>query len=117
MRAEWLVTLIWAALNAVLLGLQFVFPTHVEAWELTGGVVGSLLVLAAILWLLRRRGEPPLRRVPDTSYATVCAAIGVAIAIVGLAFGPWLYLPGIGLLVLGLAGIGRELVAARRTVP
>jgi hypothetical protein len=115
MRAEWIVTLGWALLNGALLALQFLFPTHVESWETTGGVVGALLLFAAGLYAFRRRGEPAVRRVPDTSYATVAAALGALIALVGFAFGPWLFIPGLGLLVLGAGGVARELRAERRT--
>jgi hypothetical protein len=115
-RAEWAVTLGWALLNGVLLTLQFLFPTRFESRVTTGGVVGALALLAAVLFLLRRRGEPVERRVPDTSWATVFCAIGATTAIIGFAFGPWLYIPGLGVLAVGLLGLGREWLAERRPV-
>jgi MYXO-CTERM domain-containing protein len=117
-RAEWAVTLAWGLLLAALLALQFLFPTQLTTWELTGGAAGATLLLALVLYgLRRRRAEPRALEVTDTSYATVAAALGAAIAIMGSAFGKWLYLPGLGLLVLGVAGIVRELLAERETRP
>lgn len=117
MRAEWIVTLVWGLLLGGLLALQFLFPTHVESWELAGGAAGLTLLLAVALYPYRRRAEPLVRRIPDTSYSTVAAAAGASIAIMGFAFGAWLFLPGLGLLAFGLAGVVRELVAERRTRP
>jgi hypothetical protein len=56
-----------------------------------------------------------VRLLPDNSYATVLVAVGVVMVALGLLFGQWLYLMGAGVLVLGLGGIGRELIASRRS--
>lgn len=118
MRAEWVVALAWGLLLSGLLALQFLFPTEVPAWELTGGAGGATLLLALGLFAFRRRrAEPREPEVADTSYSTVAAALGAAIAIMGAAFGKWLYLPGLGLLVLGGAGVVRELLSERETRP
>jgi uncharacterized membrane protein YidH (DUF202 family) len=83
----------------------------------SGGVLICLLV-AAVLWL-RRGGAPEedpdvARPVTEVSYAS--AAIGVAIAMIGLGtqFGVFLVEIGAGLLVFGAAGVIRELRAERR---
>jgi hypothetical protein len=47
------------------------------------------------------------------SYATVAVAVGAAIAVIGVPFGAWLYLPGLGLLVVGLGGVVHELRVER----
>ena len=65
-------------------------------------------------WRARPR-EERVRLLPDNSYATVLVAVGVVMVGLGLLFGQWLYLIGAGVVVLGLGGIGRELLASRRS--
>lgn len=54
-----------------------------------------------------------LERVPDLSMATPMVAIGLGLILIGTTVGPWLELIGLGLLILGLGGLVRELRAQR----
>jgi peptidoglycan/LPS O-acetylase OafA/YrhL len=112
MQRRWTPLLVWAGLLAGLTCLQFVFTTNPYYWATLGGAALATALLAGYyLW------RPPLRAeeyVPDSSYATVAVAVGAAIAVVGVPFGPWLYLPGLGLLVVGLGGLVHELRVERR---
>jgi hypothetical protein len=65
-------------------------------------------------WLALRRRRRELRLIPDLSLPTVLLALGAAAAANGAVFGLWLILIGAGLAALGLAGVLRELAAARR---
>jgi hypothetical protein len=103
--------LVWAAMLAVFVAIQFVFSTNAYYWGLLGGAAVATAAIAGF-YLLR----PPLRPVEyvaEVSYATVAVAAGAAIAVIGIPFGAWLYLPGLGLLVVGLGGVMRELRAER----
>jgi hypothetical protein len=114
-RTEWRIGIVWGFLLAALTALQFVFPpAHEVGWAMLGGAAAGSVVLGLLLYPLRRRGEPGVRGVPDSSWSTVVVALGIATVLVGLAFGPWLYLPGAGILAAGLGGVARELVAERR---
>ena len=42
-------------------------------------------------------------------------AVGAVMVALGLLFGQWLYLIGAGVVVLGAAGIAREVLASRRS--
>jgi uncharacterized iron-regulated membrane protein len=70
------------------------------------------------LWVRRRRAEDvdPDDERPVTEESVASAAIGVAVALIllGLKFGVFLVQIGAGLLVLGVAGVIRELRAERR---
>jgi hypothetical protein len=112
MQRRWTPLLVWAGLLAGLTCLQFVFSKNPYYWATLGGAALVTALLAGYyLW------RPPLRAeeyVPDSSYATVAVAAGAAVAVVGVPFGPWLYLPGLGLLVVGLGGLAHELRVERR---
>jgi len=103
--------LVWAAMLAVFTTIQFVFSTNPYYWGLLGGAALATALLAGYyLW------RPPLREaeyVPESSYATVAVAAGLAVTVVGVPFGAWLWLPGLGLLVVGLGGVLRELRVER----
>jgi hypothetical protein len=112
MSRRWTPLLVWACLLAGLTVLQFVFSTNPYYWATLGGSAAATAALAGF-YLLR----PPLRPVeyvPDLSYGTVAVAAGASIAVVGVPFGPWLWLPGLGLLAVGVAGVVLELRAERR---
>jgi hypothetical protein len=103
--------LVWAGMLGVFVAIQFVFSTNAYYWGLLGGAAAATAAIAGY-YLLR----PPMRPVeyaPEVSYATVAVAAGGAIAVIGIPFGAWLYLPGLGLLVVGLGGVVRELRAER----
>jgi hypothetical protein len=79
----------------------------------------SLLVIAAgatlalaVPFLVGLAREPRARFVPDLSVSTAVVAIGLSLAVAGIAFGRWLWLLGLGVMAIGLAGVVVEL---RRT--
>ncbi len=111
MSRRWTPLLVWAGLLGGLTALQFVFSTNPYYWATLGGSAVATAAIAGY-YLLR----PPLRAleyVPELSYATVAVAAGGSIAVIGVPFGPWLWLPGLGLLAVGLAGVVLELHAER----
>jgi hypothetical protein len=108
-----LVVLIWGVLLAALVAVQGAFPSRWLQVGLAAGVAAVVLLLGALL-ALRPADEDRVRLLPESSYATVLAAVGVVMVAMGLVFGSWLYLIGAGVLALGLGGVARELVAARR---
>jgi hypothetical protein len=104
---------LWGVLLAVLAVLHFAFDVRALQVGLALGAAAVVLVLGGLL-----AARPPHERarlLPDTSYATVALAVGVVMIGLGLLFGQWLYLMGAGVVVLGLAGIAREALAARRS--
>jgi hypothetical protein len=105
--------LVWAAMLGVFVAIQFVFSTNAYYWGLLGGAAAATAAIAG--WYLLRPPLPPVEYAPEVSYATVAVAAGGAIAVIGIPFGAWLYLPGLGLLVVGLGGVVRELRAERGT--
>jgi hypothetical protein len=105
---------LWGIFLTVLAWLQFAFAARRLQWALALGVALVILVLAALL--LVRPNRDRVRLLPQTSYATVLLAVGVVMVALGLIFGQWLYLMGAGVVVLGAAGVAREVLAARRTV-
>lgn len=74
---------------------------------------GIACLVGALVLELRRSPERP-RLLPDLSYSTIAVAVGAAMMLNGVAFGLWLVLIGAGLVVLGLGGLAREHLAARR---
>jgi hypothetical protein len=98
--------LAWAAFLTLLTAVLLVWTPGAELqW-------GPLAAAAAITWvvgavlLMRRRGSPPL--VPERSYGTLVAAIGLAAVCGGAVLGLWFTLVGCGLVLLGLAAVRRE---------
>jgi hypothetical protein len=85
----WVALLVWAAMLAALTAIQFVFSTNPYYWATLGGsALATALFAGYYLW------RPPLR---GAEYV-----------------GPWLWLPGLGLLAVGLGGIVNELRVERR---
>jgi peptidoglycan/LPS O-acetylase OafA/YrhL len=111
MSRRWTPLAVWALMLAGLTVLQFVFSTNPYYWLSLGGSAAATAAFAGYyLW------RPPLRPVeyvPELSYATVAVGVGAAVAVIGVPFGPWLWLPGLGLLAVGLAGAVLELRAER----
>ena len=111
MHRRWMPLLVWAAMLAALTAIQFVFSTNPYYWATLGGTAVATAAFAVYyLW------RPPLREaeyVPDSSYATVAVALGAAVAVAGVPFGPWLYLPGLALLVVGVGVVVNELRVER----
>jgi hypothetical protein len=104
---------LWGIFLTVLAWLQFAFAARRLQWALALGVAVVILVLGALL--LWRPARERVRRLPQISYPTVLLAVGVAMVAMGLIFGQWLYLLGAGVVVLGAAGVAREVLAARRS--
>jgi hypothetical protein len=104
--------LLWAGFLAVLTATQLAFKGNTYQWALLGGACVGVLVLA----LLARatRGPREVRALPDISYPTVAATLGACAAITGMKLGAWLYGIGIGLFVIGIGGVVREVLAERR---
>jgi hypothetical protein len=107
----WAALLVWAGMLGVFVAIQFVFSSNAYYWGLVGGAAAATAAIAG--YYLLRPSLRPVEYVPEVSYATVTVAAGGAIAVIGVPFGAWLYLPGLGLLVVGLGGVVRELRAER----
>ncbi len=104
----------WAAWLSVLTTVQAVWrPDRYLPWALSAGAATAAWLLGLFL-LLRHRRTDWLRRIPDLSFSVVLIALGVAAMLNGAAFGLWLVLVGGGLVLIGLGGVGRELLAERR---
>ncbi len=103
------VALVWGMLLLALgVVLWAVFtPAGALSYVLPAGAVAGAAVIAAIS--RRHRAPPgPGEEVLALSPATPTLAIGLALALLGLAVGPWLYLIGAGVALLGLFGLARE---------
>ena len=73
-----------------------------------------LICLIGLFVLLRERPTPTARAMPDLSVSSVLVAFALALLLLGALVGEWLVLIGAGALVLGLVGVGRELIAEWR---
>jgi peptidoglycan/LPS O-acetylase OafA/YrhL len=119
MRGAALVLLVWSLLLAVHVPVMAaIFHENPTSVWLLGGAATATAIVAAGLWLRRRRAEhedPDLAR-PVTEVSMAAALVGAALALMllGAQFGVWLVLIGAGLLALGCAGVVRELRAERR---
>ena len=113
MSAGWAYVALWGVLLAILAVLHVAFDLRALQFGLAIGVAAVVLGLGALL-----AARPPregVRLLPESSYATVALAVGAVMVGLGLIFGQWLYLMGAGVVVLGAAGIAREVLAARRS--
>jgi len=121
LRLGGIVLIAWGGLllafAAVLLGA---FEQTVPELALLGGA-GTASLLAGVVMAIvdQRRGPretPGLQqgeslRLTELSMATVAVCVGIAMIAVGTAVGPWLELIGGGVVVVGLGGLVRELLA------
>jgi hypothetical protein len=112
MHRRWTALAVWALLLAGLTLLQFVFTISEYYWATLGGSAAAVAAFAA--YYLWRPPLAPVEYVPESSYATLAVGAGAAVAVIGVPFGPWLYLPGLGLLLVGLGGFAHELRVERR---
>jgi hypothetical protein len=112
MRRRWSPLAVWALMLAGTSALVFVFTVNAYYWGFLAGAAALTALFAA--YYVWRPPLEPVEYVPELSYATVTVAAGLAIAVIGVPFGPWLYLPGLGLLVVGLGGVLNELRVERR---
>jgi hypothetical protein len=111
-RAAWAYVLLWGVLLAILAVLHLVFGLRDLQFGLALGAAAVVLALGGLL-----AARPPaegVRRLPESSYATMMVAVGITMVAAGILFGQWLYLIGAGVVVLGAGGIVREMLAARR---
>jgi hypothetical protein len=103
----------WAALLTVLASVLWIWTPDDLPPAILSGAAG-LAWAVGLVAMTRRRPPPPLRTAPDLSLASVMVAVAVAMLVVGALVGPWLVFAGAGALVIGLAGVTRELLAQRR---
>ena len=121
LRLGGIVLIAWGGLllafAAVLLGAFK--QTVPELALLSGAGTASLLSGVVMAIVDQRRGPretPGLQpgeslRLTELSMATVAVCVGIAMIAVGTAIGPWLELIGGGVVVVGLGGLVRELLA------
>jgi hypothetical protein len=113
--------LLWGTFLAVLAGVEWAIFTHqtpnyyLLVLQPAGAIAGTV-VLAALAARGRRRPreDEGLEVVADLSFPSVLIGIAVGLMLWGLFIGEWLLLTGAGLLVLGFAGLSRELISAGR---
>jgi hypothetical protein len=113
--------LLWGTFLAVLAGVEWAIFTHrtpnyyLLVLQPAGAIAGTV-VLAALAARGRRRGSAgqELEVVADLSFPSVLIGIAIGLMLWGLFIGEWLLLTGAGLLVLGFAGLSRELISAGR---
>jgi hypothetical protein len=106
------VVLGWALLLGMLGLVLAVWSSDALARGLLLGAAGGAALLAGVALLAGK--EPRRRTVPDLSVATMFVALGLAALVLGSVFGTWLAALGLGLVLLGLAAVTRELLSARR---
>jgi Mn2+/Fe2+ NRAMP family transporter len=108
--------LIWGVFLSVLTGVGVLFfGTKVDEPALLGGGAAFILVLGLGLAVTRRSVQAEGGGAdPEGSPATVWLACSVALAALGAALGPWIAFIGGGMIVVGVAGVVRELRAQRR---
>lgn len=112
MRGAAPVVLAWALLLGMLGLVLAVWSSDALARGLLLGAAGGTALLAGAALLAGK--EPRRRTVPDLSVATTFVALGLAALVLGSVFGTWLAAVGLGLMLLGLAAVARELLSARR---
>jgi hypothetical protein len=105
----------WAALLTVLTTVLWIWTSD----DLPPAIFSGAAGIAWLLGLYALASRPPQRRVraaPDLSLASVLVAFAVAMLVLGALVGQWLVLIGAGALIIGLAGVARELLAQRRVL-
>jgi hypothetical protein len=105
------VVAVWGLFLAGLALLLVFWTSDTLTKSLLALAAGATLVLA-VPFLVGLAREPEARFVPDLSVSTAVVAIGLSLAVAGIAFGPWLVLLGLGVVVAGLVGV---VVESRRT--
>jgi hypothetical protein len=103
---ESVTTALWGLFLLALALLLLAWEASALQLGLLGGAAAVVLVLAAALRWLPGQGRSP--EAPETSYATLVLAAGLALALAGAVFGLWLLLPGLALAVLGGSAAVRE---------
>ncbi|MCW2968012.1 MAG: hypothetical protein JWM71_1784 [Solirubrobacteraceae bacterium] len=107
----------WGALMVALAAIGVtVFTGDARFAALMFGIGGFMVVLGLVL-AVTGLGESPARltiALPGVSPPTACAGAGLVLVALGAVWGLWLILIGAGVLLVGAAGVARELRAQRR---
>jgi hypothetical protein len=103
----------WAALLSVLASVLWVWTSDDLPPAVFTGAAG-VVWLAGLVALFVPRPTAGSRAAPDLSLASAFVAFAVATLVLGALIGRWLVYVGAGLLLVGLAGVARELRAQRR---
>jgi hypothetical protein len=111
MHRRWTPLAVWALMLGGTTALVFVFTVNAYYWALLGGAAAATALLAA--YYLWRPPLAPVEYVPELSYGTLAVAAGLATTVIGIPFGLWLSLPGLGLVAVGLGGVLNELRVER----
>jgi peptidoglycan/LPS O-acetylase OafA/YrhL len=112
MRGSAAAVLAWAVLLAALAGVLCIWNDDELQIALLGGAAILTMFLGLALAVVSRQADEP-RRIPDLSLASLVVGIALAAMLVGAEAGPWLVYVGGGMLLLGLAGLFREVRGAR----
>jgi hypothetical protein len=97
---------LWALLLAALTVLLLAWTRDALQLGLLGGAAA---LTAAIALVVRAAGRLPAeRRLVAASYGAPLVGVGLAGAVVGALFGPWLWGPAVGVLLAGLVAWRRE---------
>jgi peptidoglycan/LPS O-acetylase OafA/YrhL len=115
------VFLLWGLFLALVAAVEWTSFTHDTPNYyllvlLPAFAIGGTVALAALAAARRRRQQTRARLNVVVDLSMPSALIGVAVAVMlwGSFIGEWLLLIGAGLLALGVGGVSRELVYARR---
>jgi hypothetical protein len=111
---------VWAVFLALAAVVEWtIFTRHTPNYYLLviqpAFAIGGTLVIALLAW---PRGDTSARARPRAiaglSLPSALVGIAVGVTLWGAFIGEWLLLIGAGLLVLGLGGVIREIIEARR---
>jgi hypothetical protein len=125
MRGGALPVIAWGCLLAALMATNAIWTgddIQIATFAFAMLVILSIVTLLAISSRRRalRRGAPERDRgvegVPEISFGTALAGLGLGGLVFGLAFGHFFIYFGAGLIVIGLARVAVELRAERRSV-
>jgi hypothetical protein len=124
MRAAAIPLLVWSALLAALLAINWVWTSDTIQVASFGSATGVILVWAIFLVIGDRdalRARPPgeehgVDAIPQASLGAAASGFAVATIAFGLVFGRFLVFMGAGLLVASLGLVARELRAQRRAL-
>lgn len=110
-RAAWMVPVAWALWLGLLAALAAVWSGDQVATALLGG--GALVTLGGAGVYAYRQSGVSERLITETSPAPALIAIGLTLALNGVAFGLWLILIGAEVTAFGIALLIREQRDAR----
>jgi hypothetical protein len=124
MRAAAIPLLIWSALLATLLAINWAWTSDTIQVSSFGFATGVILVWAIVQIIGDRdalRAQPPggevgVDAIPQASLGAAASGLAVAVIAFGLVFGRFLVFMGAGLLVASLGLVARELRAQRRAL-